>query len=97
MFLMTEPDQYIYNPSFHLKMVFLAVAGGNAFLFYLLPGRHLRSDATVRTPRIAKVIAFVSLTLWLSIMVSGRLITFYRPGLCEPEGPGFIADCIPRR
>ena len=29
-FLMTEPDQYIYNPAFHFKVLFMAVAGFNA-------------------------------------------------------------------
>src|SRR5262249_9651034 len=27
MFLMTEPDQYIYNPAFHFKLLFMAFAG----------------------------------------------------------------------
>src|ERR671937_1883178 len=34
-FLMTEPDQYIYNPSFHLKLLFITIAGINASVFYL--------------------------------------------------------------
>jgi hypothetical protein len=34
-FLMTEPNQYIYNPSFHFKLLFMAVAGFNATAFYL--------------------------------------------------------------
>jgi hypothetical protein len=32
-FLMAEPDQYIYNPAFHFKMLFMAVAGFNALSF----------------------------------------------------------------
>jgi hypothetical protein len=27
LFVLTEPDQYIYNPSFHLKVLFLSIAG----------------------------------------------------------------------
>lgn len=96
MFLMTEPDQYIYNPAFHLKVVFLAVAGINALTFYLVAGRRaLGPGASADAPRVAKIIALLSLTLWFGIVVSGRLITFYRPGACGPAGPGPIADCVP--
>src|SRR6185295_18408047 len=38
-FLMAEPDQYIYNPAFHFKLLFMAVAGINALSFYLLAAR----------------------------------------------------------
>jgi hypothetical protein len=31
------------------------------------------------------------------VIVCGRLITFYRPGLCTPGEPlAFIVECIPR-
>jgi hypothetical protein len=97
MFLMTEPNQYIYNPAFHLKMLFLALAGVNALSFYALAGRRaLAPGASAGVPRVATLIALLSLALWMGIVVSGRLITFYRPGECGPGGPGAIADCIPR-
>ncbi len=97
MFLMTEPDQYVYNPSFHLKMVLLALAGCNALAFYVLGSkRALAPGAGPDAPRVAKAIAIVSLTLWFGIVVCGRLITFYRPGECPPEGPGVVATCVPR-
>jgi hypothetical protein len=38
-FLMAEPDQYIYNPAFHFKMLFMAVAGFNALTFYVVAAR----------------------------------------------------------
>ena len=34
-FLMTEPDQYVYNPAFHFKVLFMLSAGLNALAFYL--------------------------------------------------------------
>jgi hypothetical protein len=46
-------------------------------------------------PRTSKIIAAVSLTMWISVLVPGRLLTFYRPGPCEPAAPGFLAACIP--
>src|SRR5262245_38532338 len=33
-FLLAEPDQYVYNPSFHFKVIFIAAAGVNALTFY---------------------------------------------------------------
>ena len=97
MFLMTEPDQYIYNPSFHFKMLFMALAGANALAFYATTSRRtMGPGASNDAPRAAKIIAATSLCLWVAIIVCGRLLTFYRPGICGPEGPGILADCIPR-
>ena len=49
LFVLTEPDQYIYNPSFHLKVLFLAIAGLNASLFYVTSFRQVvRSLAVAR-------------------------------------------------
>jgi hypothetical protein len=95
MFVLTEPDQYIYNPSFHLKVLFLGIAGVNASLFYVTSfqqafGRSPSLDA----PRRAKVIALVSLCAWMTVIVCGRMITFYRPGPCVGDR-GLILTCDP--
>ena len=96
-FLMTEPDQYIYNPAFHFKMLFMAIAGFNASAFYLVAARRtMGPEAAAEVPRRAKLIAATSIAMWVGIIVCGRLLTFYRPGECPREGPGIIADCIPR-
>ena len=97
MFLLTEPDQYIYNPSFHFKLLFLATAGLNAMTFYIVPWRRVSAlEPSVGTPRSARIIAAVSLSMWIGVIVAGRLLTFYRPGPCDRNGPGFLAECIPR-
>jgi hypothetical protein len=96
MFLLTEPDQYIYNPSFHFKIAFMAVAGVNALMFYVLAFRRTAGPgAGDRAPRSARIIAAISLAMWLGVIVAGRLLTFYRPGECGAGGPGVLADCIP--
>jgi hypothetical protein len=96
LFLLTEPDQYIYNPAFHFKVLFMAAAGFNASLFYLTSYRLTTlSDEPSTVPRSAKLIAAASLILWLSVIIAGRLLTFYRPVPCGPEGPGVLAECIP--
>ena len=96
LFLLTEPDQYIYNPSFQFKVLFIIIAGANALAFYATSfGRATAEGAPPDAPRAAKAIAVVSLSLWIGVIVCGRLLTFFRPGDCPAIGPGFIADCTP--
>ena len=96
LFLLTGPDQYIYNPSFQFKVLFIACAGINALMFYKTSwGRATADNAVPDAPRAAKVAAVISLSVWISVIVCGRLLTFYRPGPCPKEGPGLIADCTP--
>ena len=96
LFVLTEPDQYIYNPAFHLKVFFMIAAGINAGIFYLTTFRAATAPgAPEDAPRLAKIIAVASLSLWIGVIVAGRLITFYRPWPCGPEGPGFLAQCLP--
>jgi hypothetical protein len=98
MFLMTEPDQYIYNPSFHAKLLCIAAAGVNALGFYLTVGAGaLAADGSLMVPRGARVIGGVSLALWIGVIIAGRLLTFYRPFECEPDRAAqFLITCIPQ-
>lgn len=98
-FLLTEPDQYIYNPSFHWKLLFIAIAGLNAGVFYLTSYRVVfRDAATLNAPLRAKLIAAVSLAAWMSVIICGRLLTFYRPSLCfqSRAAVGTLLTCDPR-
>jgi uncharacterized protein DUF6644 len=95
LFLMAEPDQYVYNPAFQWKGLFMMAAGLNASAFYLVPYPRVTEDAAAVIPRSAKIIAATSLCLWISVIIAGRLLTFYRPAPCGPEGPGVISQCIP--
>ena len=98
MFLMTEPNQYVYNPAFQFKMLLLALAGLNVVMFYSTVFRHLSALAPdVDAPRIVKIFGAVSLICWIGVIVCGRLITFYRPWPCGPgEAIAFVIECIPR-
>jgi len=75
------PEQYFYNPSFWWKGTFMAIAAMNVAVFYLSPSFQqvkampAGSDAPFR----AKVIAGTSLLCWISVLVCGRLLTFFRP------------------
>jgi hypothetical protein len=96
LFVITEPDQYVYNPAFHYKLLFMIAAGVNASAFYVTSYRRATAPgAPADAPRLAKIIAAASLCLWLGVIVTGRLLTFYRPFPCGPEGPGFLAECLP--
>jgi hypothetical protein len=98
MFLMTFPNQYVYNAAFHLKLLCLLLAGANVLFFYLVVFRRLRDVAPgASPPALARLSGGISLCLWITVIVCGRMITFFRPAICDPDGPvAFIADCIVR-
>jgi hypothetical protein len=56
----------------------------------------LPQDISLPAPVRASVNGAVSLALWVTVIICGRMITFYRPGLC-PDGPlDILAACIVR-
>jgi hypothetical protein len=80
LFIFGQPDQYFYNAAFKLKVAALLLLGLNVLLFYTLEARRVLAlgpsdDAPLRT----KIIAATSLTLLVSIMLFGRMLTFFRP------------------
>jgi hypothetical protein len=97
MFLMTYPDQYIYNPAFHFKVLFLGLAGANVLLFYATTYRRVNmpgSDDSI--PIGARIAGVTSLICWTAVIIFGRLITFYRPSGCTgDETITFLARCFP--
>ena len=83
LFLVAYPDQYVYNPAFHLKLLCILLAGVNVACFYA-GVLHRASGA-------------ISLALWTTVIVCGRMITFFRPAPCRAgEVLGVLADCIVR-
>jgi hypothetical protein len=79
-FLAGLPDQYIYNPAFQFKISFMAVAGLNVALFYLTMYRRVAaSEPQDEAPLPARIAGAVSLICWMGVIVSGRMLTFFRP------------------
>ena len=72
------PEQYIHNIAFGFKVLFILLAGVNVLVFYasgvyrcvesLQPGE----DA----PLLAKIIAGMSLLLWVGVMYMGRMLPY---------------------
>ena len=80
LFFFTAPDQYLYNPAFQTKAVFIGLAGLNMLLFYAIAARDVQATPAGALPPLrARVFGAVSLTCWLGVIVCGRVITAFRP------------------
>jgi hypothetical protein len=80
LFFVGNPDQYAFNLAFHFKLSFMALAGLNLMLFYGTAYAGVRDlPAGADAPVPAKVMTAVSLFAWLSVIVCGRLLTWFRP------------------
>jgi hypothetical protein len=67
-----QASSYAANPAFRLKLVFLALAGLNLAVFSYLFGSH----CTEVRQHAARVLAFLSIALWLAVLFSGRFIAY---------------------
>jgi hypothetical protein len=80
-FFTGHPDQYFYNNAFRFKALFMAVAGANILVFYAAgifeEMKKLPPDGAI--PVRIKLIAGTSLSMWVAVLVCGRLLTFFRP------------------
>lgn len=78
LFFAGDPFQYIHNPVFWYKILFIVLAGLNVLIFYLSGVfqnvEHL--GAGEDAPLGAKLIAAISLVLWIGVMYLGRMLPF---------------------
>jgi hypothetical protein len=66
-------------------------------MFYLTCFRDaFGASAALEAPRRAKVIAAISLSAWVAVIICGRLLTFYRPGPCQGAQTNLLLTCDPR-
>lgn len=81
LFLFGDPSRYVYHTGFQLKMVLVLIAGLNALLFYwkIKPAMHSWGYQSPPT-RLARIVAFLSLLVWFSVLVLGRLIPYVSTG-----------------
>ena len=80
-FFSVHPEQYFYNDAFRFKALFMAVAGINLVAFYATPlVANMKSLAPgAKAGFLVKLVAGTSLTMWIAVLVCGRLLTFFRP------------------
>ncbi len=71
------PLLYYHDLFFRLKMLLVAVAGVNVFVFHARAHRTASAWAReAQLPRSARIAAIVSLVAWGGVIVSGRLIAY---------------------
>jgi hypothetical protein len=77
LFFYGDPVTYASNAMFQIKMVLIVFAGLNALVYYWLlhPLVHNWTTSS-EAPLAAKVVAYISLTLWTAVMLCGRLIPY---------------------
>jgi hypothetical protein len=80
-FFAGHPDQYFYNDAFRFKAAFMVVAGINIAMFY---GTTVFRDMKTLAPDapagpLLRIVAGTSLSMWIAVLICGRLLTFFRP------------------
>ena len=77
MMFSAHPHDFASNGVFLLKLCLIAVAGVNAVVFHLGIYRSVHGwDTQVPAPGIAKCQALLSIALWLTVILCGRLLAY---------------------
>jgi hypothetical protein len=80
LFFISSPGLYIGNIAFEIKMVLLVLAAINVAAFYLVMRRPVMAlEAGGVTPLPARIIGGISLAVWISVLVAGRMEAFFKP------------------
>lgn len=73
----SQPQEFLANPVFKLKLALLAAAGLNAASFHAGAYRSVAAWDTGRpAPPLARLQAALSLLLWLAIITCGRMLAY---------------------
>jgi hypothetical protein len=78
LFFVGDPRTYVDNTAFYLKMLLIVIGGVNVFVFQLNYYSKVKalgpgSDA----PLGAKIVATISLCLWIGVMYFGRMLPYF--------------------
>ena len=75
LFAGTATASYV-NVYFRIKLVALALAAGNALVYHRITARSIvRWDALPHPPFGARMAGMVSIVLWMSVVIAGRIIS----------------------
>jgi hypothetical protein len=78
LFFVGNPFQYVHNIAFGFKLVFILLAGVNVAVFYAT-GLNRQIEALGPgddAPAAVKLVAGVSLALWIGVMYMGRMLPY---------------------
>ncbi|MDZ8110509.1 MAG: DUF6644 family protein [Nostoc sp. DedQUE12a] len=70
-----QPVVLVANPMFQFKLLLIVLAGVNAVTFHVASFGSMKRQHT-KVPTSARVIAVISLFLWVAIIACGRLIAY---------------------
>lgn len=66
-----------HNPFFHTKLILIAVAGVNAYIFHKYFCRSIDGwNISTAAPANAKITALVSIFTWIAVIACGRLLAY---------------------
>jgi len=76
-FFIGAPEQYVNNPAFYFKVLFLIVANFNAVYFEAIYRRQIEArELDASGPAALKVIGVVSIVSWFFVIYWGRMLPF---------------------
>ena len=80
LFYVSNPAFYYPNPAFRIKLILILLAGANALWFQLTVHRDLDNwPEGAEVPSQAKLMASISLVLWVGVICFGRFIMYWPP------------------
>src|SRR5215467_14401802 len=93
------PLRSYQNIFFRVKMVMLALAGINVWIFHSKVYRRVTTwELDAKSPKAARIAGALSLALWVGVIFSGRMIA-YNWFDCEkqpqPAIINFLTSCVP--
>lgn len=91
-----KPLLYYHNLWFRLKLIFLAIAVINIFIFhYKVQVDRDRWDTAVKPPAKARISALVSILSWVIVITFGRFIAYdwYECGKPLPHWANVAQEC----
>ena len=95
-----KPLVYYHNIFFRIKIIALLLAMANILYFHKRVQSNLPAwDLSQSIPRNARIAAAVSLSAWIAIVISGRMIAYdwYNCEKLEPESAlSWMIDCPQR-
>jgi hypothetical protein len=89
----TNASVYFNNTYFRIKILLLVLAAVNVLVFELTAGRTMEQwNEAPSAPRIGKIVATVSVILWLGVIFAGRMIGFTATRATPAEQPPTTLD-----